>query len=208
VVSVAAGALEDVGGAAEDCAGGGAGLVVGCGAADDCAGGADEGAGAWDEGAGAGEDGGSAVVGRLDCGAAGEEGAGAAVVSAGGVTDGAAADEAGGEGGGEGADCAAGLEGATKEETNVLAVPLLAMVTTIATRNGAQKNAEAGKAARRPGYSVAARAEKQRVRSTTTVSGREDVSVAECGSQRLGGPFRRASGQRREDLGASEPVER
>jgi hypothetical protein len=128
------------------------------------------------------------------------------VVSADGVTDCAAADEAGGGGGEEGADCAAGLEGSTKEETNVLAVPLLAMVTTIATRNGAQKNGVADRATRRQGHT--ARAEKQRLRSTTTVSGREDVSVAECGSQRLGGPFRRASGQRREDLGASEPVER
>jgi hypothetical protein len=54
---------------------------------------------------------------------------GPAGVSVGRVTDGTAGDDAGG-----------GLEGAAaKEESNVLAVPLLDMAATIATRNGSRE---------------------------------------------------------------------
>jgi hypothetical protein len=190
VVSLLTGAFEDAGGAAEDCAGGGAALDVVGGAADDAGGGFDDWGGAWVEGDGAGDDGGSAEEGELDCGAAGEEGAGVAV-SAGGVTDGTGADEAGGGEGAEGADCAAGLEGATMRESNVLAVPLLAILTTIATRNAQQKWG-ARKAARRQGHT--ARAEKQRLRSTTTVSGRELLVSRNAAVSVLGGRFDVASG--------------
>jgi hypothetical protein len=144
VVLVTAAACElCAGGAADDAAGAGA-LEAG-GAADDGAGAALEGAGdgdgegagvgvftGADEGAGAAEDGASAEDGALDCAGAGEDGAGAAEESAARVTEG----EAGEEAAGGDADCT-GLdgEGAIKEETNVLAVPLLDMLTTIGTRN-------------------------------------------------------------------------
>jgi hypothetical protein len=137
-VATGGGVLEG-GAAAADDAGGGAALEAG--GAEDAGGGFDEAAGggvltgAADEGAGACEDGGSAEDGGLDW--AGDEGAGAGVAeeSAGGVTDGAGGDEAAACEGG--ADDCAGLEGedATKEETNVLAVPLLDMLTTIGMRN-------------------------------------------------------------------------
>jgi hypothetical protein len=209
VVSEAGGgACELAGGAADDGAGGGAALDWGGGAADDCAGGGfDEGAGAADEGAGAGDEGASAEEGGLDCAGAGEEGAGAAVVSAGGVTEGTAADEAGG---GEGADCAAGLEGATKEETNVLAVPLLDMLATIAERNGAQKKLckEGDEATRTPSEGGETEAPQRRQRQPRQprqwlVSEDEDVSVADAAVSVLGAAFGKfQSGQQREDLGA------
>jgi hypothetical protein len=143
-VNVVAGAgFELAGGGADDCAGGGA-LEAG-GGAEDAGGGFDEGAGVGD-GEGACEEGGSAEEGGLEDGGGADEGAGPAEESAGGVTDGKGAEE---EAAGV-SDCAAGgLEGSMKEEANVLAVPLLDMLTTIATRTlGATRNNKQAKATR------------------------------------------------------------
>jgi hypothetical protein len=141
VVLITAGACELCAGGAADDGAGAAALEAGGGAADDDGAGAGlegagdgEGAGVFtgaDEGAGACEDGASAEDGALDCAGAGEDGAGAAEESAARVTEGEAGEEAAG-----GVDCT-GLEGddAIKEEINVLAVPLLDMLTTIGTRN-------------------------------------------------------------------------
>jgi hypothetical protein len=125
------GAAELAGGAADEAGGGGA-LEAG-GRLDDGGGGLfdDDGGGATEDGGGGGgEEGASAEEGGLEGAGAAEDGAGAAVGAAEGVTvrtdwdEGARGDEV-------------GIEG-TITESNVLAVPLPDMLTTIATRNGSQ----------------------------------------------------------------------
>jgi hypothetical protein len=146
-------------------------------------------AGAFEDAGGAAEDcagGGAAldVVGGAadDAGGGFDDWGGAWVEGDGAGDDGGSAEE------GE-LDCgAAGEEGAG---VAVLAVPLLAILTTIATRNAQQKWG-ARKAARRQGHT--ARAEKQRLRSTTTVSGRELLVSRNAAVSVLGGRFDVASG--------------
>jgi hypothetical protein len=180
------GGVELAGGAADEAGGGGA-LEAG-GRLDDAGGGLldDAGGGATeDAGGGGGEEGASAEEGGLEGAGAAEDGAGAAVGAAEGVTgrtdgdEGARGDEVGVEG--------------TITESNVLAVPLPDMSTTIAARNGRQ----------------AAEAKKNRQATTTTekrcrgtpVKGCEDVSAPGYGRRKLGRMLRK-NGRLHSDLGA------
>jgi hypothetical protein len=194
----------DAGGAADD-----GGLDTAGGGAEDAGGGLEEAgagggvlAGGADEGAGGCEEGGSAEDGGLDCAGDGDDGAGAAEESAGDVTDGKGGVEAGAEAAEGGGDCS-GLEGedATKEGTNVLAVPLLDMLTRIGTRN--HKKIRNSNHARQAARRQVQRRRKNRSAVQWMVSEGEDVSVAECGSQRLGsGVERRNQARMGGDLGA------
>jgi hypothetical protein len=134
VVAGCWGWLEAGCGAADDCAGGGALEAAGGGALEAAGGGVLAVVGeftgdCWD-GDGACEAGGAAEEGGLDGAGAAEEGAGAAEGTASLVSDG----DAGGEEASGCAEAAAGLEGTAKEESNVLAVPLLDMLAAIARR--------------------------------------------------------------------------
>jgi hypothetical protein len=180
-------------------AGGGRFELAG-GAADDCAGG-----GALEAGGGGCEEGGSAEDGGLEGAGAAEDGAGAAEGTASRVTDGDGGEEASAEG--AGADSDAGLEGRAKEESNVLAVPLLDMATTIAVRKSSQEmsDTEGSQAATTTTTDNGATTEKQCHRDWFQCV-RKLVSVVECGQQRLGnGAGMKA--RMRGDLGASPPVD-
>lgn len=196
------------GGAADDCAGGAAleGAAGGGAALDEAAGG---GAGLFDEagGAGVGDGGGACDEGAAsaeDCGleaaGAGEDGVGAAEGGSGeGVTDGKGGFD---EAAGGGLD-RAGLDaaGAIKEETNVLAVPLLLDMLATSARRTQRKSRALRQEWRRGDEDEGP--EKRCRRAVRKV--RMVVSRNAAGS--VLGRALEGKGRRREDLGASPRVD-